>query len=232
MSCLFAASVAMATTRTDKGGGGPEPLCSLHTRSFRWSCSSILHAEPAGCLRTLQVFSFALVHFSNRPWQLQNSKCTSQNSSFKRQNATDYLQKPISFSKSLVHPSKVKICVSEHVSTSEWQVLFSLCTEKSQISRVVNITVYSGGIFSCKLWLKFGWQVLSVVIVGDQWQDSHLNCNVWTENVIMTQKGKDSTAAKWEHKTTSLQCWKNYSPVILFLLTSTFWSTWHMQLKM
>ena len=45
---------------------------------------------------------------------------------------------------------------------SEWQVLVSLCTDKTVrlLSHVVNITVYSGGMFWCKLWQHFGWQLL------------------------------------------------------------------------
>ena len=68
---------------------------------------------------------------------------------------------------------------------SQWQVLVSLCTDKTVklLSLVVNITVYFGGMFWCKLWLKFWRQLLSIVsytlvYVGD-WlqetgQDSHL----------------------------------------------------------
>ena len=45
---------------------------------------------------------------------------------------------------------------------SEWQVLVSLYTDKTVklLSHVVNITVYSGGMFWCKLWQHFGWQLL------------------------------------------------------------------------
>ncbi len=64
----------------------------------------------------LQFFSVALVHFSNHPCHLQNSMCISQNNSYKQQNTMDYMQKPVSCSKYLVHLSKINICVNEHVS--------------------------------------------------------------------------------------------------------------------
>ncbi len=42
--------------------------------------------------------------------------CISQNYLYKQQHTTDYLPKPVTYSKSLVHLSKVRFYVNEHIS--------------------------------------------------------------------------------------------------------------------
>ncbi len=42
--------------------------------------------------------------------------CISQNNLYKQHHTIDYLQKPVIYSKSLVHLSKVSIYVNEHIS--------------------------------------------------------------------------------------------------------------------
>ncbi len=42
--------------------------------------------------------------------------CISQNNSYKKHHTIDYLQKPVTYSKLLVHLSKVSIYVNEHIS--------------------------------------------------------------------------------------------------------------------
>ncbi len=70
--------------------------------------------------------------------------CISQNNLYKQHHTLDYLQKPVTYSKSLVHLSKVSIYVNEHIS-AQWKVLVSLFTNKivKMLSHVVNITVHS-----------------------------------------------------------------------------------------
>ena len=84
--------------------------------------------------------------------------------------------------------------------SSQWQVLVSLCTDKTVklLSLVVNITVYFGGMFWCKLRLKLWRKWLSIVsytlVYVEDWlqetgQDSHLRfdclyCNLLTDHVI------------------------------------------------
>ncbi len=53
----------------------------------------------------------------------------------------DYLQKPVTCSKSLVHLSKVSIYVSKHISAI--RMTSPYVTDHKQVSHVVNITVYS-----------------------------------------------------------------------------------------
>ncbi len=42
--------------------------------------------------------------------------CISQNNLYKQHRTMDFLQKPVTYSKSLVHLSKVSIYVNEHIS--------------------------------------------------------------------------------------------------------------------
>ncbi len=66
----------------------------------------------------------------------------------------DFLQKPVTYSKSLVHLSKVSIC--------QWTLSLCHCSQTrcKMLSHVVNITVHSVSITYCKLWQQFGWQLL------------------------------------------------------------------------
>ncbi len=72
------------------------------------------------------------------------------------------MQKPVTYSKSLVHLSKVSIYVNEHFSAIRMKGLLSLFTNKivKMLSHIVNITMHSVSITWCKLWQQFGWQIL------------------------------------------------------------------------
>ncbi len=64
----------------------------------------------------------------------------------------DYLQKPVTYSKSLVHLSKV--CMLMNISVPQNKSQFVM------LSHVVYITVHTISITWCKLWQQFGWQLL------------------------------------------------------------------------
>ncbi len=53
--------------------------------------------------------------------------CISQNNSYKQHHTIDYMQKPVTSSKSLVHLSKVSIYVNEHISAIRMK---SPCVDK------------------------------------------------------------------------------------------------------
>ncbi len=74
----------------------------------------------------------------------------------------DFLQKPVTYSKSLVHLSKVSMYVNEHFSAIRMNSQVSLFTNKTvkMFSHVVNITVLSVSVTWCKLWQQSGWQLL------------------------------------------------------------------------
>ncbi len=84
----------------------------------------------------------------------------SQNYSYKQHHTT---HKPVTYSKSIVHLSKVSFYVNEHISAIKKKVFASLFTNKivKILSHVVNITVHSVSIIWCKLWKQFGWQLLT-----------------------------------------------------------------------
>ncbi len=67
--------------------------------------------------------------------------CISQNNSYKQHHTMDFPQKPVTYSKSLVHLSKVSNYVNEHFSAIRMK---SPCViVHKQDSHVVNITVLS-----------------------------------------------------------------------------------------
>ncbi len=69
--------------------------------------------------------------------------CISQNNSYKQHRTMDFLQKPVTYSKSLVHLSKVFMSMNISV-PSEWKVLVSLITNNIvKMLHVVNIIVHS-----------------------------------------------------------------------------------------
>ncbi len=75
----------------------------------------------------------------------------------------DYLQKPVSCSKYLVHLSKINICVNEHVSAIR---MTSPCVIEDKtvklLSHVVNITVYSLSITWCNYYMATVWMTVTV----------------------------------------------------------------------
>ncbi len=70
--------------------------------------------------------------------------CISQNNSYKQHHTMDFLQKPVNYSKSLVHLSKVSIYVNEHISGIRMKSPCVIIHKQDlQNSLVVNIIVCS-----------------------------------------------------------------------------------------
>ncbi len=120
-------------------------------------------------LTNVNKHNFWFYSFSQSLWCISliilnicKSMCISQNNLYKQHHTIDYLQKPVTYSKSFVHLSKVSIYVNEHISAIRMKVLVSLFTNKTvkMLSHVVSITVHSVSITWCKLWQQFGWQLL------------------------------------------------------------------------
>ncbi len=82
--------------------------------------------------------------------------CISQNNLYKQHHTMDFLQKPATYSKSLVHLSEVSICQRTYQCHQNEK---SLC-HCSQTSWAKCLVVYSFSITCCKLWQQFGWQLL------------------------------------------------------------------------
>ena len=70
-----------------------------------------------------------------------------------------YLRKPVSCLESLVHLSKVNICVNEHVSDIR---MTSPCVIEYRWDSQIAYLCYSGGMFWCKLWLRL-WSTLQIL---------------------------------------------------------------------
>lgn len=85
----------------------------------------MLDKVRAGQLHFSKDGSKSFTVFLSRIGAFGNSKYISQNNLYKQQNSLDYLQNPVSFSKSLVY-LKLNIFINEHVSASQCQVLVSL----------------------------------------------------------------------------------------------------------